>query len=89
MSEAISRTTTPGADVFSELIDLDAHPDGDLLRLCACLGRMRTATVALLDAIERTPAAYRAAMRRPAGWPCLCWPPRPAGAPRPRNWTAS
>jgi hypothetical protein len=48
--------TTLGADVFSELIDLDAHPDGDLLRLCACLGRMRTATVALLDAIERTPA---------------------------------
>jgi hypothetical protein len=46
----------PGADVFSELIDLDAHPDGDLLRLCSCLGRMRTATVALLDAIERTPA---------------------------------
>jgi hypothetical protein len=56
MSEAILRTTTPGADVRRELIDLDAHPDGDLLRLCASLGRMRTATVALEDAIEHTAA---------------------------------
>jgi hypothetical protein len=48
--------TTLGADVRRELIDLDNHADGDLLRLCASLGRMRTATVALEDAIEGTPA---------------------------------
>jgi hypothetical protein len=48
--------TTPGADVFSGLIDLDAHQDGDLLRLCSALAKTRTATVALEDAIERTPA---------------------------------
>jgi hypothetical protein len=48
--------TTPGADVRRELVDLDAHPDGDLLRLCSALAKTRTATVALEDAIERTPA---------------------------------
>jgi hypothetical protein len=37
-------------------IDLDAHPDGLLLRLCACLGRMRTAIDELEAAIARTPA---------------------------------
>ncbi len=37
-------------------IDLDAHPDGLLLRLCACLGRMRTAIEDLEAAIARTPA---------------------------------
>jgi hypothetical protein len=37
-------------------IDLDAHPDGLLLRLCACLGRMRTAIEELEAAIARTPA---------------------------------
>jgi hypothetical protein len=37
-------------------IDLDAHPDGLLLRLCACAGRMRTAIEDLEAAIARTPA---------------------------------
>jgi hypothetical protein len=37
-------------------IDIDAHPDGLLLRLCACLGRMRTAIEDLEAAIARTPA---------------------------------
>jgi hypothetical protein len=37
-------------------IDVDAHPDGLLLRLCACLGRMRTAIEDLEAAIARTPA---------------------------------
>jgi hypothetical protein len=36
--------------------DLDTHPDGLLLRLRACLGRMRTAIEDLEDAIARTPA---------------------------------
>ena len=39
-----------------EPIDLDAHPDGLLLRLCACLGRMRMAIEDLEAAIARTPA---------------------------------
>ena len=50
------RATTPTADVFRELIDLDAHPDGLLLRLCACLGRTRSALTQLEDAIAHTPA---------------------------------
>jgi hypothetical protein len=54
MSEATSRTTTLRARM--PVIDLDAHPDGLLLRLCACLGRMRTAIEDLEAAIARTPA---------------------------------
>jgi hypothetical protein len=55
MSEAKFKTI-PLRDVFREPIDLDAHPDGLLLRLCACLGRMRTAIEDLEAAIARTPA---------------------------------
>jgi hypothetical protein len=39
-----------------QAIDLEAHPDALLLRLCACLGRMRTAIDELEAAIARTPA---------------------------------
>ena len=57
MSEATSRTTTSGGRALRPPpIDLDAHPDGLLLRLCACLGRMRTAIDELEAAIARTPA---------------------------------
>jgi hypothetical protein len=57
MSEATSRTTTSGGRAMRlPPIDLDAHPDGLLLRLCACLGRMRTAIDELEAAIARTPA---------------------------------
>jgi hypothetical protein len=54
MSEATSRTTTLRARM--PVIDLHAHPDGLLLRLCDCLGRMRTAIDELEAAIARTPA---------------------------------
>jgi hypothetical protein len=57
MSEATSRTTTSGGRAMRPPpIDLDAHPDGLLLRMCACLGRMRTAGEELEAAIARTPA---------------------------------
>jgi hypothetical protein len=58
MSEAISKTTLGGSPppFPLQLLDLDAHPDGLLLRLCACLGRMRTAIEDLETAIARTPA---------------------------------
>jgi hypothetical protein len=57
MSEAISNTTHGGRHPpFSlQVIDFEAHPDGLLLRLCACLGRMRSATMEL--------------WRRPSGGP--------------------
>ncbi len=48
--------TISRADVRLPPIDLDAHPDGLLLRLCACLGRMRTAIEEMEAAIARTPA---------------------------------
>jgi hypothetical protein len=58
MPEAIPNTTHGGARTpFSlPVIDLDTHPDGELPRLCVCLGRMRSATVQLEAAIERTAA---------------------------------
>jgi hypothetical protein len=49
------RGKTPRNPPF-ELIDLDTHPDGLLLRMCVCLGRTRDAINQLEDAIERTPA---------------------------------
>jgi hypothetical protein len=58
MPQATSNTTPGGKPPPFPLrpIDLDAHPDGLLLRLCACLGRMRTAIEDLETAIARTPA---------------------------------
>jgi hypothetical protein len=59
MSEAALKTTPGGTrpPLTLEVIDLDApHPDGELPRLCVCLGRMRSATVQLEAAIERTAA---------------------------------
>ncbi len=58
MSEATHRTTLGGCapPFILEIINLDAHPDGALLGLCACLGRMRSATAELVAAVERTPA---------------------------------
>jgi hypothetical protein len=58
MQEATLKTTPGGRPPpFSlQVIDLDAHPDGLLLRLCACAGRMRTAIEDLEAAIARTPA---------------------------------
>jgi hypothetical protein len=57
MSEAAFKTTTSGGRAMRlPPIDLDAHPDGLLLRLCVCLGRMRTAIEELEAAIARTPA---------------------------------
>jgi hypothetical protein len=57
MSEATFKTTTSGGWAMRPPpIDLDTHPDGLLLRLCACAGRMRTAIEELEAAIARTPA---------------------------------
>jgi hypothetical protein len=58
MREAISQTisSTLRLPMTLQLIDLDVHPDGLLLRLCACLGRTRSAVMGLENAIECTPA---------------------------------
>ena len=39
-----------------DLMALDGHPDRDLLRLCACLARMRGQLEALERCIEAIPA---------------------------------
>jgi hypothetical protein len=58
MSEA-NRTLTPAASWpprQPELIDLNTHPDGDLLRLCAALAKTRDAVAHLEAAIVATPS---------------------------------
>ena len=58
MSEAIFKPT-PGGRVPSfkpDIIDIDGHVDRDLLKLCACLVRMRGQLEALERCIEAIPA---------------------------------
>ena len=58
MSEATSNTIPRGSrpPFTPEVIDLDAHPDGALLRLCAGLERLR----AIADEIEQIVAGIPA-----------------------------
>ena len=59
MQEATEPHITPAAawpPRQAELINLDQHPDSDLLRLCAALQRSRGAIIALEVAVARTPA---------------------------------
>jgi hypothetical protein len=46
----------PGRNLAFERIDLDAHPDAALLRLCALLGRLQTLTEELDSVIASLPA---------------------------------
>ena len=58
MSEA-TFNPTPGGRVPSfvpDIIDLDDHPDRDLMRLCSCLARMRGQLETLERAIACIPA---------------------------------
>ncbi len=58
MSEA-AHNATPGGSrppFTPELIDLDDHPDRDLMLFCACLARMRGNLEALEGAIACIPA---------------------------------
>ena len=51
-----AHTTGWNAPPAPDLIDLDDHPDGDLLRLCAALAKTRDAVAQLEAAIVATPS---------------------------------
>ena len=55
MADRVS-TTKWNAPPSLELIDLETHPDGDLLRLCAALAKTRDAVAQLEAAIVATPS---------------------------------
>jgi hypothetical protein len=57
MSKANSKSMQPPPrlPITLERFDLNTHPDSLLLRLCACLCRMRDAVAALEAVIVRTP----------------------------------
>ena len=58
MSEATFKTTSgcTRPPLTPDLIDLDDHPDADLLRLCSYLARLRGQLEALERCIEAIPA---------------------------------
>ena len=59
MSQATFRSTPSGRvpSFTPNIIDIDSHPDRDLLRLCSCLVRLRGQLEALERAIACIPAA--------------------------------
>ena len=54
-----AHTTTGRPLPPPDIVDLDAHPDGALLRVCAGLVRMRDAQDRLENAIDRAEAELR------------------------------